>query len=194
MKHFSVLSIFVSLIWCTFSVNAASLIPAQMGGQVQQTLEAGKVNGCGLTLFGVEQAQSGRVLVFNGSIVVFNSGAALIKGRVSSVDQKVIVSSGFSPKDLTTLRSKNLWMKAPRTNATTPTGSGILDSEDKGYVLYAASLDTAFPVVLSVLEGEKIQIGFHTDGNKSAQIMFGEVSLTGDEKEQLRNCLQEIRR
>lgn len=55
--------------------NSAILMPAMLGGQVQQFSESGKVNGCGVTLFGVEEPQVGRVTVFNGSVVLFNAGS-----------------------------------------------------------------------------------------------------------------------
>jgi hypothetical protein len=186
------LVVLTTVFLCTAGASAATLMPAMLGGQVQQFAENGKINGCGVTLFGVEQNQSGRALVFNGSVVLFNSGAALVKGRVSEVDSKRLSSPTFGPTDLKTLLSKNFWMKAPLASATTPLGAGIQKSEDKGYVLYGASLDAAFPIVQAVLDGEKIQIGFLTAGNKSEQVMFGVVSISDDEKEQLTICLREL--
>ncbi len=179
-------------LWWSCEVSSATLMPAMLAGQVQQFSESGKVNGCGVVLFGVEQPQVGRVLVFNGSIVLFNSGTALIKGRVSEVDSKALASSAFNLRDLKPLRSTNLWMKAPSTKATAPVAFGIRESEDKGYIVYGAGLDTAFPVVQAVIDGEKIQVGFLTAGNKSEQALFGVVSLSGDEKEQLTNCMREF--
>lgn len=191
-RHAKPLLLLAAVLLCTAGVEAATLMPATLGGQVQQFSENGKINGCGLTLFGVEQTQIGRALVFNGSVVLFNSGAALVKGRVSEVDSKRLKSPAFSLSDLKPLLTKNFWMKAPLASATAPLGAGIQKSEDIGYVLYGASLDAAFPVVQAVLESEKIQIGFLTTGNKSEQVMFGVVSLTDDEKEQLTNCLREF--
>lgn len=158
---------------------------------MQQFTQNGSVTGCGLTFFGTEKVQVGRALVFNGSAVIFKTGAVLVKGRVSEVEAKVLYSPNFNLRDVKPLKTDIVWFKASASAATTPLGP-VKDAEDKGYIIYGTKFDTVFPVLRSVLMGESIQIGFKAGSEKSEKVMFGVVEVSTEEKDQLKNCMGEL--
>lgn len=149
------------------------------------------MSGSGVTLYGTETKPLGRALVFNGSTVVFRSGSALVKGRVSDIDAKKLYSEAFVLGDLKPPKTINIWMKAPNSPATVPV-SAVGESEDKNYLIYSAAFASALPVLRSILLKEKIQIGFRVAGKTSDQVMFGTVEISPDENEQLNQCLKEL--
>lgn len=170
---------------------AGSLLPAMLGGQVQQFTESGNVTGCGVTFYGTEKTQAGPALVFNGSAVLFKTGLGLVKGRISEVDSKILYSNKFNLRDLNPLPTTSIWLKAPSSPATVPAGP-VKDAEDKGYIIYGAKFDSVFPVIRSVLTGESIQMGFKVATKKSEQVLFGVVEISEEEQEQLRLCIGEL--
>jgi hypothetical protein len=187
------ISVAAACAFLSLSSNAGSLLPAILGGQVQQFTDNGAVSGCGITLFAVELNAPKQALVFNGSAAIYKTGVTAVKGRGSEMDAKLIGSKDFDIKKLKTLKTQMFWLRAKGSPATTiAAGTKFFDSEDKDYRMYVSSFDPVFKFIDSVLTGESVQIGLKVEGRNSEQVLFGTVDISEDEKSQLGACLGEL--
>jgi len=176
------------------SLTAASLKEAMIGGEIQQYMNNGTIDACGVVLFAIEtQAATSpkELLGFNGSITVQNN-VGMLKGRAVS-----LTNPSFRKKNETSvpkpLETKNIWMKVANLKATTPLSSFPLqNSEDPGYMLYGTSLDDALPLLFNIIHKRPMQIGTRISGNKFDSVLYGKVDISDADIKQLDNCLKEL--
>lgn len=176
-------------------VGAATLLDAMIFGQVQQQTKAGELVGCGVTVSAVEMpvgTPSGRLAVFNGSVMLYDPQSGLVKGRVSDIDAKVIASGNFDLGLLKMRPSERVWMKAPNVAATEPrVGTSISKSDDPGYSLYVSNFASIWGVIEAILDKKSVQIGFKVKNKNIEQVLFGEVQMLDGQRAQLEQCIRE---
>lgn len=175
----------------TTTANADTLTEALFQGQVQQSFDGNKLASCGVVIAGLELANSGNVLMFNGSFALHDLRGGLVKGSASEIPAK-LVGTGDSQKHIRHLRVEKVWFKghgAPRT--TVLEGSKANRGEDPRFVLYATELESLSGVLQSISDKQPIQIGVRVAGRKFDQVLFGVVNLSDAQFAQLSQCIVE---
>lgn len=174
---------------------AATLHEGVMVGQVQQQSKGSEIDACGVTLSAIEVlggAPSGKILVFNGSVMIYGLEGGLIKGRASELDARLLASGKADFSNVKPLPTVTTWMKAPGKPLTTPRpGTTIRDSDDKGYRIYASDFDSVYSVIDAIIEKQVIQVGMKTHGSSTDRVLFGTVKLSEAEQAQLLSCMSE---
>jgi len=191
MNH-RVTHLLLTLLLCTASpLRADVLAEALLQGQVQQSFDGDKLATCGVVIAGLELANTGNVLMFNGSFVLHDLRGGFVKGGASEIPAK-LVGAGNSQKHIRHLRVENVWFKgqgAPRT--TVLKGSKANRGEDPRFVLYATGLEPLFGVLQDISDHRPIQIGVRVAGRKFDQVLFGVVNLSDAQFAQLSRCIVE---
>ena len=193
MKRIFQFAAIVSMVLSTQAFSA-SLVESSFKGEAQQNMDGGAITMCGVHIYGAEKAANNdapKLLGFNGSINVY-MGAGVVKGKASIVDfdpaRKLSDRVRIVPQ-----KTENIWMKAPGKKATTPLEhSPMRESVDKGFLIYGADIDEAFPVVLAILRKSPIQISLKRSGIRDASIMFGVVEMSDAQTMQLDACIREL--
>lgn len=176
-------------------VKAGTLLEAMLAGQAQQQMAAGEISACGFSLVAVEipaSPPSGRAYIFNGSVMVYGPEGGLVKVRISDMDAKVVASSNYDLSKLRILDTSYVWLKAPGEKATEPSpNTTVTASEDPGYKLYVSSMESTFALIDAIIDDKNIQIGFKTKASNVEQVLYGKVSLTDSQRNQVAQCLGE---
>lgn len=173
--------------------HAGTVADALLSGQVQQFMDDGQVTGCGVTLSAVETSAgvNQTAHVFHGSISVMGLTGGLVKGRVSTIPGKKLLAGDASA--LATQAAQMVWVKAPGAAATALLpGQKMNPSEDRGYIIYVASLPPLVKAMIAIQEGKPIQIGMRTAKVDYDVILAGVVEMSPAQQQQLAQCLGEF--
>ncbi|MEN9761112.1 MAG: hypothetical protein RI906_938 [Pseudomonadota bacterium] len=170
--------------------GAATVQPSLIVAEAQMMVSKGKLDGCGFRLKAIPKDAVNRATA-NLADVSFmfypDSGAGLIKGGVVNVKVgDTRPGSVFAPQ-LT-----SFWVKAPKADPTYPPDGKYLQSESKGYLLYAISMPQFVNLYRSVMEGLNVAIGVRVKGEAVDQIFSGEVSVSDADREQAITCNSDL--
>lgn len=170
---------------------SATLEEAIFAAKIQTHMNQGVVSACGIELTGIELAKISPQNIFNGSVMFFSNYAGMVKARISIVDINKISSKNFDfRRDTKILPTSEIWLKANNQKPTQPIG-GVAPSEDPGYIIYKT--DNTLQIIVAILNGEEIQVGYQPKNINHSKIMFGKVNITDSEQGQLVQCIKELK-
>lgn len=176
-------------------LSAGSLSEATFIGQIQQSMELGKVSSCGVAISAMEIAQppTGTLNIFNGSLYLVNLSSGLVKGRAAKADAALLVSGKFSEKDIKPVPTKYIWAKGYRSKATAARSlREVMRLDDPTYIIYNSDFDSIMGVFDSILQRKPIQVGMLAQGAPNDTVLFGVVEISDAEREQFRECLSDL--
>lgn len=178
-----------------FPVKAGTLLEAMLAGQAQQQMAAGEISACGFSLVAVEVPSTpakGRAYVFNGSVMVYGPEGGFVKVRVSDLDAKSVAANTFDMSKVRLQETAYVWLKAPGEKATEPSpNTKVTASEDPGYKLYVSSMESTLGLIDAIVDDKVVQIGFKTRTSNVEQVLYGKVSVTDSQRNQVVQCLGE---
>lgn len=153
----------------------------------------GKINGCGVRVFGVADFETPKsnVRLVDGSFMVTDSGAVLLKAGMKMTTGEAVLKG---EKKSRTVFTDRFWIRASGKNPTTP-HDGIFQKspQDQGYLIYGASSFDAFTDLLGVLDGEtELQIGMRELKTDIDRIMAGKVTISNAEIKRVMECLESL--
>jgi hypothetical protein len=90
------------------------------------------------------------------------------------------------------LPTTDVWVKGPTAKRTQPrNGSTITKSEDPGFLLYATSYESVLGIIDAVHNQQPLQIGVHVAGRKFDEVLYGQVTMSSNDKSQLLQCISD---
>ncbi|BAL24018.1 hypothetical protein [Azoarcus sp. KH32C] len=125
-------------------VSADTVREAALAGELQQFTTDGKVSACGVTISAIElvktrPAPGDKLLVFNGSFMLYSLSGGLVKGRASEVQGADFLAGkpNLHPRE-----AAAYWLKAQGKPATSPApGQGMQPSDDPAYKVYVTEFE-----------------------------------------------------
>jgi hypothetical protein len=192
--HFVLVTITSLMTFFSCAPSFAGLV--ESGTFIGQPLvyqQNGKINGCGVRVFGVADFETPKsnVRVIDGSFMVTENGAVLLKAGMKMTTGEAVLKG---EKKTRTIFTDQFWIRASGKNPTTP-HDGIFQKspQDKAYLIYRASSFDAFTDLLSVLDGEtELQIGMRELKTDIDRIMAGKVTISNAEIKRVKECLESL--
>jgi hypothetical protein len=178
------------VIWSGIS-NAGPIEQVTFVAQPQIEIENGQIVGCGWRLMSVPNVtnQRNKSYAVDVSFYMINIEFALVKGGILEVDAKTLNTN----KIPTALHAKSFWIKSQSANATSPL-DGIYKKATTpiNYLLYATEFDPVTPLFNSVVEDNKIWVGFKLANEDIERIFSGNVKVTPADAGDMYRCLSEF--
>jgi len=158
--------------------------------QAQMTTKAGNVTGCGFSFVAAHVDEWG-TQGLSGSINLFLPGVVPVKAGLFDMAPTGNPPSAFkntpSPFRLS-------WARAGSGRAVSPERpEHEIPSEDDGFQLFAAPLEAGSELLMRVVAGEKLWLGFKSKQGRE-RVFSGPLQWEGDSEAQFLQCLDALRR
>lgn len=159
--------------------------------QPQIEVQNGEVVGCGWRLMSVPNVADKKTKSYaiDVSFYLMNIEFGLVKGGILEIDAKTLQSN----KVPTALNATSFWIKSQTANATSPL-DGVYKKTTTpiNYLLYATEFDPVTPLFNSVVQNNKIWVGFKLANEDMERIFSGNVKVTSEDAGDMSKCLNDF--
>lgn len=177
----------VALGWLALTVSAPSL--AQTPGALPLAGEAlthsrdGAVEGCGLRLTGGEATSGDNSLWVDLSVNVYRRGIALVQAIAYEIDVP-----RYEPKDTPPQRVpvQRAWVKPQAAERSTRLGENV---DVRETLVYRITFEDATALFEAVASEQPVAVGVRPWGRPRETIVSGPVTLRGDTRARIADCL-----
>jgi hypothetical protein len=168
---------------------AGQVMPAEMTGTAQMSVEKGAIQSCGLRIVAVSQDAAPDLMAADVSFNLYRSGASLVKAGLRTFHTNTS-SKSPSPK---VAAISDFWLKAAGHPATSPDKTGIAKSESPtGYLFYLASSDSVSALFAAAYAKTPIQMGLRLSETDSEVVFSGTYKETKSELSEVKQCMDEL--
>lgn len=173
---------------------AERLMPINFSGQPLMNLKEGAVDSCGVRFVGFTSPanpsnKEEQLWVSDASFMLVRGGVGIVKAVLS----KTTVGNVNENKLETISQSfKTFWIKVDGEDSTKPINGDALDGETKGSKLYATKAVGLMRIYNAFVNKEPVQIGYKFNNDLSDLAFFGNISISGDEFNQINLCMNEL--
>ena len=178
------------VIWSSIC-NAGPIEQVTFVAQPQIEIENGQIVGCGWRLMSIPNVTDKKTKSYavDISFYLVNIEFALVKGGILEVDAKTLQANKFP----TALNAKSFWIKSQTANATSPL-DGVYKKTTTpiNYLLYATEFDPVTPLFNSVVQNNKIWVGFKLANEDMERIFSGNVKVTTEDAGDMSKCLNDF--
>jgi hypothetical protein len=185
------LFLLLALVICSGISNAGPVEQVTFVAQPQIEIENGQIVGCGWRLMSIPNVTDRKTKSYavDVSFYLVNIEFALVKGGILEVDAKTLQTNKFP----TALNAKSFWIKSQTANATSPL-DGVYKKTNApiNYLLYATEFDPVTPLFNSVVQDNKIWVGFKLVNEDMERIFSGNVRVTSADAGDMSKCLSDF--
>lgn len=178
------------VIWSSIC-SAGPIEQVTFVAQPQIEIENGQIVGCGWRLMSIPNVTDKKTKSYavDISFYLVNIEFALVKGGILEVDAKTLQANKFP----TALNAKSFWIKSQTANATSPL-DGVYKKTTTpiNYLLYATEFDPVTPLFNSVVQNNKIWVGFKLANEDMERIFSGNVKVTSEDAGDMSKCLNDF--
>lgn len=181
-----------TLLFTGTKATAGQLSKSMLVGSPQIHLSHGRPYSCGLRVTGVElgdEAGNAPLHVVDGSVMITLTGHGTVKGIHSLVTRKQIQTN--QPGNAGNTPLKSFWFKAPSHAATLPIKD--IPTDTKNALFFVTDADSALGVISAVAEEKAIQVGFLESQATTEIVLYGSVTISVSDYEQIHQCIVELR-
>ena len=170
---------------------SAPILPIEFEGQPQILFKDLNTDACGVRFLGAQSPEifdkSAKVFIPDASFMIYRQGVGMVKAVLLET------TMGGMIKESKIMTFKTFWMKANNHPQTAPTSGMAVDGENKGSKIYISSLDSVLSVLVGLMSGEKIKLGYVFEDEAKNLIVSGKVTLSDSERQEVMNCLEELK-
>ncbi|MBB4223436.1 hypothetical protein [Variovorax guangxiensis] len=176
------------LMFLAWSAGAQSITTLEQL-TLQPTILAGRgiVTSCGIRFSGiaVQPGSSSGVDLVDGSIAIDSDGFTLVKAGFKTGDLK------DSAENLRISGKKVAWIRTEGGTPLAPTNNKIIDSENPGFHMFGATLESGLSALEGLLADKKLWIGF-SGGAGQDRVFAGTARMDQRTRSEFASCLGEL--
>lgn len=176
------------------SCFAERLLAASFYGQPVMLLNGGAVQSCGIRFVGVETPANPTnpkesIWFPDTSFMLDRRGYGMVK---AILNKSTVGDINIGNKKQTNQPFKTFWIKAPNADATKPVKGEAIDGETQGSKLYVTAPISVMELYAAVSKHKPIQLGIKFDDDANDFALYGEVTLSEQDFNQVASCMSEL--
>lgn len=173
---------------------AERLLAASFHGQPVMLLKDGAVRSCGIRFVGIQTpantSNPKESLWFpDASFMLDRRGYGMVK---TILNQTTVGDINIGNRQQTPQPFKTFWMKAPIADATKPLKGEVINGETQGSKLYVTAPISVMELYAAVSKHKPIQLGIKFDDDANDFALYGEVTLSEQDFNQVASCMSEL--